>query len=110
MRLRFAKRLPRRVWVLFWMQLFQAKGLFPRNSNASPSANCPGPMRSYPALLKEPPLRTSPLTGMGPRHFRPPDLVEFRMRSEEHTSELQSHLNLVCRLLLEKKKNKDSHE
>src|SRR5260370_19342714 len=29
---------------------------------------------------------------------------EGRMRSEEHTSELQSHLNLVCRLLLEKKK------
>src|SRR5260370_24461146 len=29
-------------------------------------------------------------------------------RSEEHTSELQSHLNLVCRLLLEKKKNKHS--
>src|SRR5882762_8266860 len=28
-------------------------------------------------------------------------------RSEEHTSELQSHLNLVCRLLLEKKKNKN---
>src|SRR5260370_29550711 len=26
------------------------------------------------------------------------------IRSEEHTSELQSHLNLVCRLLLEKKK------
>src|SRR5260370_9184088 len=31
-----------------------------------------------------------------------------RTRSEEHTSELQSHLNLVCRLLLEKKmKNSD---
>src|SRR5690242_21441571 len=28
------------------------------------------------------------------------------VRSEEHTSELQSHVNLVCRLLLEKKKNK----
>src|SRR5260370_5854113 len=27
-------------------------------------------------------------------------------RSEEHTSELQSHLNLVCRLLLEKKKTR----
>src|SRR5690242_21359805 len=27
-------------------------------------------------------------------------------RSEEHTSELQSHVNLVCRLLLEKKKKK----
>src|SRR6266480_5717762 len=29
-----------------------------------------------------------------------------RPRSEEHTSELQSHVNLVCRLLLEKKKKK----
>src|SRR5260370_32257079 len=29
-------------------------------------------------------------------------------RSEEHTSELQSHLNLVCRLLLEKKKERGS--
>src|SRR5438034_5815335 len=28
------------------------------------------------------------------------------LRSEEHTSELQSHSDLVCRLLLEKKKNK----
>src|SRR5438034_3273609 len=28
------------------------------------------------------------------------------MRSEEHTSELQSHSELVCRLLLEKKKNR----
>src|SRR5690242_20894126 len=30
--------------------------------------------------------------------------VAHRERSEEHTSELQSHVNLVCRLLLEKKK------
>src|SRR5690606_6520692 len=30
----------------------------------------------------------------------------FFVRSEEHTSELQSRENLVCRLLLEKKKNK----
>src|SRR5207237_10180571 len=30
--------------------------------------------------------------------------VSAAPRSEEHTSELQSHLNLVCRLLLEKKK------
>src|SRR5260370_10667451 len=34
-------------------------------------------------------------------------LLEMVLRSEEHTSELQSHLNLVCRLLLEKKKNTD---
>src|SRR5260370_8421813 len=32
-----------------------------------------------------------------------------RSRSEEHTSELQSHLNLVCRLLLEKKKKRRTH-
>src|SRR2546422_2815845 len=30
-------------------------------------------------------------------------------RSEEHTSELQSRLHLVCRLLLEKKKNRKRH-
>src|SRR5260370_16009664 len=34
------------------------------------------------------------------------DLSFYALRSEEHTSELQSHLNLVCRLLLEKKKKK----
>src|SRR2546430_9120737 len=32
-------------------------------------------------------------------------LKPFKPRSEEHTSELQSQSNLVCRLLLEKKKN-----
>src|SRR5260370_36080668 len=31
-------------------------------------------------------------------------------RSEEHTSELQSHLNLVCRLLLEKKKERQEQK
>src|SRR5438132_2893544 len=32
------------------------------------------------------------------------DLKRYAARSEEHTSELQSHSDLVCRLLLEKKK------
>src|SRR5260370_26456917 len=39
-----------------------------------------------------------------------PEVVDrqpMQLRSEEHTSELQSHLNLVCRLLLEKKKTKN---
>src|SRR5690242_20833378 len=31
------------------------------------------------------------------------DPLDQRLRSEEHTSELQSHVNLVCRLLLDKK-------
>src|SRR5260370_26090185 len=35
---------------------------------------------------------------------------EGARRSEEHTSELQSHLNLVCRLLLEKKKKKKTYK
>src|SRR5260370_16413919 len=46
---------------------------------------CPPSSSSVPASLGE-----SPASGI-------------RYRSEEHTSELQSHLNLVCRLLLEKK-------
>src|SRR5207237_10854129 len=42
-----------------------------------------------------------PENGGGPRRWPG--------RSEEHTSELQSHLNLVCRLLLEKKKRSNSN-
>src|SRR5690242_21615757 len=42
-----------------------------------------------------------------PRTWRnPPAPSGSARRSEEHTSELQSHVNLVCRLLLEKKKRK----
>src|SRR2546422_6642226 len=36
--------------------------------------------------------------------------VHVPARSEEHTSELQSRLHLVCRLLLEKKKKNEAHE
>src|SRR3989304_4722801 len=35
--------------------------------------------------------------------------LSMKRRSEEHTSELQSRLHLVCRLLLEKKKKKHTH-
>src|SRR2546430_3082928 len=49
------------------------------------------------------PNRTPPSPGVSLRCLprSRPDLIE---RSEEHTSELQSQSNLVCRLLLEKKK------
>src|SRR5947207_6357857 len=43
----------------------------------------------------------------------PPDAVQLmtvHARSEEHTSELQSHSDLVCRLLLEKKSYIQGHE
>src|SRR2546422_4664845 len=43
-------------------------------------------------------LRISPVSATCPA----------RLRSEEHTSELQSRLHLVCRLLLEKKKDRDA--
>src|ERR1039457_7377627 len=52
----------------------------------------------YPTLFRS--GRTVPnahLLDVGPRHR------DERLRSEEHTSELQSPCNLVCRLLLEKK-------
>src|SRR5580698_10833413 len=39
-----------------------------------------------------------------PGPVRAPGCRSGRPRSEEHTSELQSHVNLVCRLLLQKKK------
>src|SRR5260370_20108312 len=52
-----------------------------------------------------PDARPAVLHADGARHraLRARSVAEER--SEEHTSELQSHLNLVCRLLLEKKKN-----
>src|SRR5256885_7595895 len=41
-------------------------------------------------------------------HLEQPAGTRADDRSEEHTSELQSPCNLVCRLLLEKKKNRES--
>src|SRR5256885_11845381 len=57
----------------------------------------------------------SPFPGMDP-YLEDPEIwsgvhasilgvIQERLRSEEHTSELQSPCNLVCRLLLEKKNN-----
>src|SRR2546422_5695067 len=55
---------------------------------------------SFVAIWKPPALGQVPLKpGM-----RGKDVVWLRQRSEEHTSELQSRLHLVCRLLLEQKK------
>src|SRR2546427_3554766 len=46
--------------------------------------------------------------GISRKYFRMECIqtMRWRVRSEEHTSELQSQSNLVCRLLLEKKKKK----
>src|SRR5438477_1644622 len=58
----------------------------------------------YTTLFRSLPMNTFwPSTTQSPRSRRARVWIE---RSEEHTSELQSHVNLVCRLLLEKKKKK----
>src|SRR5260370_19179781 len=53
-------------------------------------------------------FRSSERAGLSVSALKAERTTEMAMvianRSEEHTSELQSHLNLVCRLLLEKKK------
>src|SRR5260370_17831564 len=54
--------------------------------------------------------RTDRRTNARHQRLRPPHARWFSdPRSEEHTSELQSHLNLVCRLLLEKKNKSQEH-
>src|SRR2546427_6360500 len=67
----------------------------------------------YTTLFRSPPYVGSLLMGRGAFHlcsgialwYHP---VAMPQRSEEHTSELQSQSNLVCRLLLEKKKHTQS--
>src|SRR5256885_9934008 len=64
-------------------------------SSATVMGNCPGPRSSR------------CFSGFGPCGFKKslPPHHPCLGRSEEHTSELQSPCNLVCRLLLEKKNN-----
>src|SRR5690242_21191197 len=75
--------------------LFPYTTLF-RSLSMLTSGAC-GPVTTLPSRSRDSRLGTRDRSGMS--------LAEAR-RSEEHTSELQSHVNLVCRLLLEKKKKK----
>src|SRR5205809_3376443 len=60
--------------------------------------------RVHPSLRPLDPDRVRPRGGAPPAGSRRGGGLMPRQRSEEHTSELQSRLHLVCRLLLEKKK------
>src|SRR2546426_8616040 len=60
--------------------------------------------QSLPCALEPPPARMASNHGFSPLCFRDYPSSSTGIRSEEHTSELQSPCNLVCRLLLEKKK------
>src|SRR5688572_32700884 len=59
---------------------------------------------NLPRRALDPRVRLAARAGLAEKHGRLDDLEEALLRSEEHTSELQSQSNLVCRLLLEKKK------
>src|SRR5256885_9312190 len=80
-----------------------AKGNLPQqNASRTPSRkDAPSALeRVRQAAKKDKQLRFTALL----HHIYNPETL--RVRSEEHTSELQSPCNLVCRLLLEKKNNK----
>src|SRR5688572_31818481 len=89
----------------------------PPNPQGNPRDRQPrGPQQPPPDLTPE--MVNQPYNGPGTVTYDPAELelvrrtgmpspeLLARARSEEHTSELQSQSNLVCRLLLEKKKNK----
>src|SRR5579885_462621 len=68
----------------------------------APSGSCAGMIRvHYPQLFADDPVWLPRARELAGRTY---ELVSFLVRSEEHTSELQSRFDLVCRLLLEKKK------
>src|SRR5438132_6697384 len=63
-------------------------------------------MRFFAGFRSVPPTLLDFLMRIDREHRTVLVTIDDRSRSEEHTSELQSHSDLVCRLLLEKKKKK----
>src|SRR5262245_62859048 len=76
--------------------------LFPYTTLFRSREHLPSRGGATPARDLRPDARSGQLRLHGVRHAR----LERTVRSEEHTSELQSLRHLVCRLLLEKKKKK----
>src|SRR5260370_10932307 len=81
-------RRPPRSTLFPYTTLFRSASNFPRNCGSA--SHCAA--RSWKRRLERDALSV------------PRGACRRLFRSEEHTSELQSHLNLVCRLVLEKKK------
>src|SRR5690606_41740769 len=75
-----------------------------RGSSGSSWSTCSGRAAPQPARLRSSSTLRRWMTSMMVEAFLK---RSARSRSEEHTSELQSRENLVCRLLLEKKKKTD---
>src|SRR2546422_7281740 len=88
-------RRPPRSTLFPYTTLFRSRSLPPKTAASHRRGRARAPTAR--AGRPTPPARTSPR------------VVRRRPRSEEHTSELQSRLHLVCRLLLEKKKKNEYH-
>src|SRR5690242_21381594 len=84
-------RRPPRSTLFPYTTLFRSIGL--EHHRSSENQNDPGYFIDWQASLAD-------------HNLLPHEFTHSWNRSEEHTSELQSHVNLVCRLLLEKKKKK----
>src|SRR5256885_3102911 len=80
-----------------------------RLSSDKSSAHAGTPARTRSASTQLPMQPPAPVTTTGPGKLARSIEKRSFMRSEEHTSELQSPCNLVCRLLLEKKKKKKTY-
>src|SRR3989475_8061706 len=86
-------RRPPRSTLFPYTTLFRSQARTPRRAALELAERAGGPSGVHARRRRHP-------QGPHPAEVSPPDL----QRSEEHTSELQSQSNLVCRLLLEKKK------
>src|SRR3712207_7520146 len=91
-------RRPPRSTLFPYTTLFRSRGRYERDTRLRRTADAGLGARARPLRVRPLPRR---------REDRPPPervRAAVRVRSEEHTSELQSRQYLVCRLLLEKKK------
>src|SRR3712207_8434957 len=82
--------------------------LFPYTTLSRSPAPPRGPRRGVPLLTCTTPGSTASIMAGASAPAPSRGSIEFILRSEEHTSELQSRQYLVCRLLLEKKKKSTS--
>src|SRR5260221_10533836 len=100
-------RRPPRSTLFPYTTLFRSKAKYVSTQRFVFPEKVAKPAQPKPALVA---IRYAvPKTKIGPIQKYFDTIDQGRFRSEEHTSELQSHSDLVCRLLLEKKKKKNKH-
>src|SRR3712207_7505807 len=96
-------RRPPRSTLFPYTTLFRSRGVARLNRGEYDAA-----IADFDEAIRLEPRLSSAYFGRGAAYRFKGDLERSAKRSEEHTSELQSRQYLVCRLLLEKKKKKES--